>query len=129
MSKKENDFEVEVDDLKEETKIDSKNDSKNKKKTTKKLTNTVESLQSKIFLLFSLFSHILGKENMYDSEHFKVEAECLLEMSLKYEIVAFVIEMFNPIVFVASLVQKFTNLKNKNKKQQEAKKVDETQAT
>lgn len=89
------------------------------KSTSKKGEFTTEETALKLYTIFNLPYIILKKPQMYQQKDFKVEAEALNRIAEKYEMVATVLKMFDPITIISNLVIKIktnSDLKKEPKK-------------
>lgn len=83
---------------------------KKKKKTPKKVKATQATqadYRNKIFMLFQALARVTKKECQFTEGDFTAEAAALVRITEKFPQVAYVINMFDPIFMLISLINKF----------------------
>lgn len=90
------------------------------KSTNKKGDFTTEETALKLYTLFNLPYIIFKKPQMYQQKDFKVEAEALNRIAEKYEMVATILKMFDPITIISNIAIK---IKTNSDLRKEPKKI------
>lgn len=90
------------------------------KSASKKGDFTTEETALKLYTLFNLPYIIFKKPQMYQQKDFKVEADALNRIAEKYDIVATVLKMFDPITIISNIAIK---IKTNSDLRKEPKKI------
>lgn len=72
-------------------------------------------LAEKLNLLTSLIANVLGYEYIYNVNDYKKEADALSTISKSHSIVARILEVLDPIIFIGGMFDKFHKMPKKAK--------------
>ena len=108
----------------EETVIKKEKETRGRKAKTKNTSRkgefTTEETALKLYTLFNLPYIIFKKPQMYQQKDFKIEAEALNRIAEKYDIIATVLKMFDPITIISNFAIK---IKTNSDLRKEPKKI------
>lgn len=112
--------------IEEEIEGEEKPQKKKRRSRKPKIDVSYEEIQQKLVRIFNLFASLLKSDKKYAEKDFIEESKDLARLSQKYDFIATILTILDPLFLLAGFFTKISDMLNSRKKVEKAEKNENT---